>query len=378
MGRKIFISYARENSADAQQLADLLKERDYAVWLDQLIKGGDEWEDALKQALDWATDVIVILTPASAESKWVNFEATTAKAKEDTAVHPVIIQSFDVEAYPIWARGIQHHDFYTKEYLTALAELCAALGKPDPVQELLDDREKAYNKAKALLSEDDLRLIDNNRKELLISKTADVLIRESRDHLERLRKTLYLRVLAGAIGGGLWLAFFFFLTISLNQDYKSLEFYIMLLASMLPGGGAGAWFVFSTIMSLKTIPERAFYKRLLRCGILAARSFGLMFVVYGLFISPFSNLKVYLYQGLEGALWGLIVGMGVFWASYSDVSSKVTLPITLILCAVSFWGLDAWIQSLGNGAVTWKLLLTGALLPILMILALLLESPRRE
>ncbi len=367
MGRKIFISYARENSADAKKLANLLEERDYAVWLDQFIKGGDEWEDAIKEALDWATDVVVILTPASAESKWVNFEATTAKAKEDTAVHPVIIQSFDVEAYPIWARGIQHHDFYNKEYLTALEDLCAALGKPDPVQGLLDHRVLAYQKTGALISEEDLERIEAKRQSLTIDAEAEALIRLSHKRVESLRQGAFWRVATGALGCGIGFACTYLFSIGRINDYGTL-LPILAFYRFLIGAVAGVLFVILIDFALSMTRERFFKLRWLFCGLGGSISFGLAASVHA-YLHASYGFSSLLLMATEGIVWGFVIGLGAYLVMALKISSWIPLLGTALVAALAFGLMESVVGAFGNVTHFAWILFVGSLLPLFAVIA---------
>lgn len=82
----IFISYS---SADrysfADRLVDDLKDNGYKVWIDNLrghdngIIGGQPWQQALADNINAAAAVIVLLTPDSVKSDWVNAEVRRAR-----------------------------------------------------------------------------------------------------------------------------------------------------------------------------------------------------------------------------------------------------------------------------------------------------------
>ena len=61
----IFISYAREDRALAQALANDLQARGYSVWWDIELVGADDFQDVILAALAKARAAIVIWTKAS-------------------------------------------------------------------------------------------------------------------------------------------------------------------------------------------------------------------------------------------------------------------------------------------------------------------------
>ncbi|MDH3672242.1 MAG: DNA/RNA non-specific endonuclease [Gammaproteobacteria bacterium] len=74
----VFISYARESQADAEQFRVLLEAEGWTVWLDEQIPVGAVWSSQLEKALDIAKGVIVLWTEQACESQWVQKEADYA------------------------------------------------------------------------------------------------------------------------------------------------------------------------------------------------------------------------------------------------------------------------------------------------------------
>src|SRR5262249_31507697 len=74
----IFISYAREDRALAEALANDLKARGYSVWWDTELVGSDDFQDVILAALAKAQAAIVIWTKASVKSLFVRDEARYA------------------------------------------------------------------------------------------------------------------------------------------------------------------------------------------------------------------------------------------------------------------------------------------------------------
>ena len=75
----IFISYAREDRAQAQRLAQALQQRGWAVWWDREILPGQTFDREIERALDAARAVVVLWSPHAVASDWVRNEAGAAQ-----------------------------------------------------------------------------------------------------------------------------------------------------------------------------------------------------------------------------------------------------------------------------------------------------------
>jgi TolB-like protein/Flp pilus assembly protein TadD len=76
---KVFVSYAHEDRARAQELVQALSQSGLTVWWDGLIVAGTEFASTTEQALEAATAVIVLWSRSSAASHWVRDEATRGR-----------------------------------------------------------------------------------------------------------------------------------------------------------------------------------------------------------------------------------------------------------------------------------------------------------
>lgn len=78
---QIFISYNRSDTEYAHQLADVLEKRGFNVWIDARLDYGTQWPQELQKQLDACDALIVIMTPRSFESEWVQSELQRARRK---------------------------------------------------------------------------------------------------------------------------------------------------------------------------------------------------------------------------------------------------------------------------------------------------------
>ena len=71
----LFLSYSRDDISRVAPLAAALDRDGHTVWWDRQISGGQEFADAIEQALKSADVVIVCWTSRSVRSAWVRDEA---------------------------------------------------------------------------------------------------------------------------------------------------------------------------------------------------------------------------------------------------------------------------------------------------------------
>jgi tetratricopeptide (TPR) repeat protein/TolB-like protein len=75
----LFLSYSREDSGRVGSLAAALEREGHDVWWDRHISAGQEFSDAIEQALASADVVIVCWTAVSVRSAWVRDEASAGR-----------------------------------------------------------------------------------------------------------------------------------------------------------------------------------------------------------------------------------------------------------------------------------------------------------
>src|SRR5581483_6801104 len=92
----VFLSYCRDDSDFAVRLARDLKNAGLTVWVDKLeIKPGSEWDRTVQDAVTSSSCVLVVLSPASAESKNVLNEISVA-LDNDIKVIPILYRKCKV------------------------------------------------------------------------------------------------------------------------------------------------------------------------------------------------------------------------------------------------------------------------------------------
>lgn len=87
MSEKIFLSYAHQDRNIAERIEGHLREHGIIETSDveffdpqKDIQAGDNIRETLKNAMTASTTVVIITSPNSAQSQWVNYEAGMASA----------------------------------------------------------------------------------------------------------------------------------------------------------------------------------------------------------------------------------------------------------------------------------------------------------
>jgi hypothetical protein len=77
----VFISYSHEDKKYAHRLAAALEHEGLSAWIDDRVDFGDQWPRVIEKHLDDCSAFIVIMTPRSYQSDWVQNELNRAKRK---------------------------------------------------------------------------------------------------------------------------------------------------------------------------------------------------------------------------------------------------------------------------------------------------------
>lgn len=124
----VFISHSSIDKEAATRLAVDLKERGYAVWLDKWeILVGHNIVDQVFRGITESEFLVVVLSPASCQSKWVQEELTTAKISEieqrEVTILPVRLEPCDI---PVSLKNKRYADF-AESWDEGLRELTTAI-----------------------------------------------------------------------------------------------------------------------------------------------------------------------------------------------------------------------------------------------------------
>jgi hypothetical protein len=79
-GKHAFVSYAHADFAYVRRLVTWLSQRGADVWFDEDIPTGERWESVLRERVESAGVLVVVMSPSAAASEWVEQEVRLAQA----------------------------------------------------------------------------------------------------------------------------------------------------------------------------------------------------------------------------------------------------------------------------------------------------------
>ena len=122
---QIFISYSRKDIGFVRKLAGDLEKAGYEVWWDLTdLRGGDDWPRVIPAAIEVSQYVIVVLSPNSAASDWVEKEYTQALSLRKKIIPIMLAQS----RLPFALNTINYIDFTGEDYAASLNSLLTTVG----------------------------------------------------------------------------------------------------------------------------------------------------------------------------------------------------------------------------------------------------------
>jgi len=89
--RHVFISYSHKDTNYAHRLADELQKKGIDVWIDERLDYGSTWPQEIQKQLDSCSAFIVIMSPRSYESEWVQNELNRAKRLRKP-IYPLLLE----------------------------------------------------------------------------------------------------------------------------------------------------------------------------------------------------------------------------------------------------------------------------------------------
>jgi hypothetical protein len=114
----IFISYSHKDSEYAHALADRLQSMGFAVWIDARLDYGSQWPHKIQEQLDSCDAFILIMSPRSFVSEWVQGELQRAKRKAKP-VFPLLLEGDEpwlsvesIQYYDVRNRRLPDDEFF--------------------------------------------------------------------------------------------------------------------------------------------------------------------------------------------------------------------------------------------------------------------------
>ena len=121
---QIFIAYSRKDLPFVEQLAKDLKNSGFDVWFDVSgLGGGSRWGAEIENSIKNSQFVIVVLSPESIESEWVERETLLA-GKLKRKIIPLVYRTSEI---PLIYLNLQHIDVQGENYQQNFPEILRAL-----------------------------------------------------------------------------------------------------------------------------------------------------------------------------------------------------------------------------------------------------------
>ena len=86
--RYVFVSYSPRGRAYVDELCGWLRQRGVVVWIDSDIDYGTRWQTVVRDRRDAAAAVVVVMSPAAEESRWVEREVRSSRSAAGQANLP--------------------------------------------------------------------------------------------------------------------------------------------------------------------------------------------------------------------------------------------------------------------------------------------------
>jgi hypothetical protein len=212
------------------------------------------------------------------------------------------------------------------DYLLTEVVLDPVIQARKAAQELLAQKLPYYETDGLLLSADELAIINPQRKWIVLSKEAKEFLRQSR------RAVIYQRALPWRdfLGGAIGFSLAYLLTYSCQWNNKSILLFSTFLRSF-PAAIAGMALTLSIELASTSYHGKQRWRRWLIGALVGAIAFAVTLFVHKLLDVDITLLKL-VQASLEGAIWGLVAGLGMVWVIASQRPTWQTLPIVVIAC----------------------------------------------
>jgi len=109
--KRVFLSYARGDEDVARELAAGFRDAELSGWMDQSdIATGKAIADKVKESLQQASAIVVLVSERSLKNQWVQFELGAALGMGKSII-PILIGEAGIESsLPEWLQGMVYLD----------------------------------------------------------------------------------------------------------------------------------------------------------------------------------------------------------------------------------------------------------------------------
>lgn len=128
----VFISYSRKNQEYARRLAEDIRKHGFDVWIDDRIDSGERWWATIVNAIEVCSAFVVIMSPYSEGSEWVEREVLLAQ-RENKPIIPLLFDGkgfallITTQCVDVSDGNLPQADFYTR--LEAIVKPAQQTGK---------------------------------------------------------------------------------------------------------------------------------------------------------------------------------------------------------------------------------------------------------
>lgn len=124
----IFLSYSRKDARTMRRLHADLTAAGFTIWTDEdLTPGTPSWMTAIETAIQTAGCMVVLLTPDSKKSRWVEREITRASIYE-VPIFPLLARGDERSAVPLLLSSHQYSDIRKeREYRMSVRKLIRSI-----------------------------------------------------------------------------------------------------------------------------------------------------------------------------------------------------------------------------------------------------------
>ena len=124
--KQIFMSYAHADKDVARKLSSLLQKAGYNVWTDEEVLPGSDWLSDIKRALDTSDAMVVLLSPETPQSRYVQHEIEYALTNERFNGRLIPVMLAATKKFPWILESLQMVQFQNPRQ--AANEVAEALG----------------------------------------------------------------------------------------------------------------------------------------------------------------------------------------------------------------------------------------------------------
>ena len=157
---KLFISYARVDTAQVVQIVEILRSGGHDPWFDHRLLPGQDWKQELHNAVAASDAIVYMLTPESVASEWCQWEFADA-VKLKKPVVPVLLRE-ETQVPPVLSR-FQFANFSSGVTPHSVAKLMGGLTQlliEQPIADIPDAPENPIGIPAQVVIEDNLSTDD--------------------------------------------------------------------------------------------------------------------------------------------------------------------------------------------------------------------------